>query len=155
MASNRVGLNDRLQKEKEQRPLSALIRPREEVEAEQAKEEEMTKKEKEALARAKKKKEEEVEREIQKRYMSYKTAVRKTFLMDPITIEALRIFTFENRKGLSEAMVDMCLRYIPREVWTEARNNIIDIEETPADYLEDLKKLDINSIYYHQRKVEK
>lgn len=155
MANNRVGLNDRLQKDKEQRPLNALIRPREEIEAEQEIQKELSKKEKEALAKAKKKKEEEVEKEIQKRYMSYKTAVRKTFLMDPITIEALRIFTFENRKGLSEAMVDMCLRYIPREVWTEARNNIIDIEETPADYLEDLKKLDINSIYYHQRKIDK
>lgn len=151
----RVGLTDKLQKEKEQRPLSALIRPREEIEAEQEKEKELTKKELEALAREEKKRAEEAEAKVQKRYMSYKVATRKTFLMDPISIEALRIFTFENRKGLSEAIIDMCLKYIPREIWAEARNNVIDIEETTVDYLEDLKKLDIDSIYYHPRKADK
>lgn len=152
MASNRVGLNERLQKDKEQRPINALIRSREEIEAEQTVEKELTKREKEALAREQKKKEEALQKEIEKRYMSYKTAVRKTFLMDPVSIEALRIFTFENRKGLSEAIVDMMLRYIPREIWTEARNNVIDIEETPKDYLEDVKKMTIDAVYYHQRK---
>ena len=152
MATGRVGLSDKLKQKEEQRPLNSLIRPREEIEAEQAAEKELTKREKEALAREKRKKEEAVQKEIEKTYMVYKTAVRKTFVMDPISIEALRIFTYENRKGFSEAITDMLLRYIPREIWSEARNNVIDIDETPKDYLDDVKKLDINSVYYHQRK---
>lgn len=152
MANKRPGLNDKLNQREVQRPLNALIRPREEIEAEQAAEKELTKREKEALAREQKKKEEQIQKEIEKRYMSYKEATRKTFLMDPISIEALRIFTFENRKGLSETIVDMLLRYIPREIWAEARNNVIDIEETPKDYLEDVKKMTIDAVYYHQRK---
>lgn len=128
MATRRNGLADRLEKEVPKRPIEALIRPKEEIEAELLKAEE----------------------ENRNRFMAYKTPVRKTFLLDPITIEAIRIFTFKNRKGLSEAMLDMLLRYIPVDVWTEARNNIIDIEETPKDYLEHLEKLDIDSIYYHK-----
>lgn len=152
MATSRVSLSDKLKQTEEKRPLNALIRSREEIEAEQTVEKELTKREKEALAREQRKKEEAIQKEIEKKYMSYKTHVRKTFLMDPIAIEALRIFTFENRKGLSEAIIDMMLRYIPREMWAEARNNVIDIEETPKDYLDDVKKLDIDSVYYHKRK---
>ena len=154
MAANRVGLNDRLQKEKEMRPLNALIRPREEIEAEQEAEKELTKREKEALAREQRKKEEMAQKEIESRYMKYKEAARKTFVLDPISNEALRIFAYENRKKLSEVITDMLLKYIPREMWAEARNNIIDIEETPKDYLDDLKKMDINSVYYHKRKLD-
>ncbi|MEE0930560.1 MAG: hypothetical protein UIM53_06125 [Acutalibacteraceae bacterium] len=154
MANNRIGLNDKLKAEKEARPITQLFRPREEILAEQAAEQALTKKEQEALAREAKKKEEALQKEIEKKYMSYKVATRKTFLMDPISIEALRIFTYENRKGLSEAIVDMLIKYIPRDIWREARNNIIDIEETPKDYLDKVKKLDIESIYYHQYKPE-
>ena len=129
MATKRVGLSDRMQHEVKKRPLEALIRPKEEVEKDSLKAEE----------------------ENRNRFMAYKVPTRKTFLLDPITIEAIRIFTFRNRKGLSEAMMDMLLKYIPADIWTEARGNIIDIEQTPADYLEDLEKLDIDSIYYHNK----
>ena len=152
MATSRVSLSDKLKQTEEKRPLNSLIRPREEIEAEQAAEKELTKREKEALAKEQRKREEALQKEIEKTYMAFKTTTRKTFLMDPISVEALRIFTYENRKGLSEAIVDMLLRYIPREIWAEARNNVIDIEETPKDYLDDVKKLDIDSVYYHKRK---
>lgn len=152
MANKRPGLNDKLNQMETQRPLNALIRPREEIEAELNAEKELTKREKEALAREQRKKEEQIQKEIEKRYMSYKEVTRKTFVMDPISIEALRLFTFENRKGLSETIVDMLLKYIPRETWAKARNAVIDIEETPDDYLEDVKKLTLESVYYHQRK---
>lgn len=160
MANKRQGLDDKLT-QREQRPLNALIRPREEIEKDlelekKAEEEqkELTKREKEALAREQRKREEELQKEIEKRYMKYKTPTRKTYVLDPITIEAFRIFAYENRKTFSEAITDMMLKYIPREMWIEARNNVIDIEETPKDYLEKLKKLDINSIYYHPYKPE-
>lgn len=152
MANNRVGFNEKLKTREEQRPLTALLRSKEEIEKEQAAEQALTKKEKEALEKEAKKREAALQKEIEKRYKSYKEPTRKTFLLDPISIEALRIFTFENRKGLSEAIVDMLIKYIPREIWTEARNNIIDIEETPKDYLDSIKKLDIDSVYYHPYK---
>lgn len=150
MATNRASLKDKMESKEVKRPLDSLIRSREEIEKEQETEQVLTKKEKEALEREAKKREAEVQKEIEKRYKAFKEPTRKTFLMDPISVEALRIFTYENRKGLSEAIVDMMLRYIPREIWTEARNNVINIEETPKDYLEGLKKLDIDSIYYHK-----
>ena len=153
MANKRSGLNDKLEQREQQRPLNALIRSREEIEKEQEQEKELTKREKEALAREKRKKEEELQKEIEKKYLAYKEMTRKTFLLDPISVEALRIFTFKNKKGLSEAALEMLIKYIPREIWVEARNNIIDIEETPEDYLDDVKKLDIDSIYYHKRKI--
>lgn len=152
MASQRAGLNDKLKTREESRPLNALIRPREEIEAEQAAEKELTKREKEALAREQRKLKEAQEKEAKARYLEFKTSERKTFVMDPISIEALRIFTYENRKGLSEAITDMMLKYIPREMWVEARNNVINLEETPKDYLDNLKKMDIDSVYYHPYK---
>ena len=155
MASKRPGLNDKLNEREKPRALNALIRSKEEIEAEQAAEKELTKREKEALAKEERKRAEALQKEIEQRYLKYKTTARKTFVLDPISNEAIRIFAYENRKGLSEVITDMLLKYIPREMWAEARNNIIDIEETPKDYLEDLKKLDINSIYYHQRKIDK
>ena len=130
MATRRNGLNDRLAQEAKARPIEALIRPKAEIEEEKKKAAE----------------------ELQASYMAYKTAIRKTFVLDPITIEAIRIFTFRNRKRLSEALLDMLLKYIPADIWTEARKNVIDIDETPDDYLEDLEKLDIDSIYYHDYK---
>lgn len=152
MANKRPGLNDKLNQMETQRPLNALIRPREEIEAELNAEKELTKREKEALAREQKKKEEKIQKEIKKKYMAYKEADRKTFVLDPITNEALRIFTFKHNKGYSETIIDMLLRYIPSEMWIEARNNVIDIETTPADYLDDVKKFTIEDIYYHPRK---
>lgn len=150
--AKRIGLDDKINQREVVRPLNALIRPREEIEAELAQEQELTKREREALAREKKKQEEEAEKVIRKKFMEFKTFQRKTFVMDPISNEALRIFAYQNRKKLSEVITDMLLRYISRDIWVEARQNIIDIEDTPKDYLEDVKKLDINSIYYHQRK---
>lgn len=152
MATNRVSLSDKLKQTEEKRPLNALIRPREEIEAEQAAEKELTKREKEALAREQRKREEAARKEVEQRYLKYKTFARKTFVLDPISNEALRIFAFKNNKKFSEVIVDMLLKYIPREMWVEARNNIIDLEETPADYLDKVKKLDINSVYYHPYK---
>lgn len=128
--NNRVGISERLSKEEKKRPLEALIRSKEEIEQEETVSNE----------------------EAAKVFKSYKTAVRKTFLLDPISIEALRIFAYKYRKGLSETIIDMLIKYIPREIWVEARNNIIDIEETPADYLDDVKLLDIDSVYYHPYK---
>lgn len=130
MAAKRVGINDRLEQEVKPRPIDALIRPKEDI--------------KEDDRRA--------EEKIAATYMAYKKAVRKTFVLDPIAIEAIRIFTFRHKRRLSEALMDMLLKCIPADIWTEARNDVIDIEETPADYLEDLEKLDIDSIYYHKRK---
>lgn len=120
MATKRNGLDDRINQEIKKRPIETLIRPKEEI-----------------------------DNEIKDRYLAYKTTIRKTFVLDPITIEAIRIFTFKNRKGLSESVIDMLLQYIPKEVWIEARRNIINTEDTPDDYLEDLDVLDIDSIYYH------
>lgn len=137
MAAKRAGLSNRLEEEKAapvSRPIDALIKPKEEKEKERKQERE------------------EIEKKNRERYLSYKKPMRKTFLFDPLTIEAIRLFTFKNRKGMSNAMMDMLLRYIPPEIWIEARNNIIDAEQTPADYLEDLEKLDIDSIYYHDYK---
>ena len=161
MASKRTGLNNSDMANAVKRPAANLadsvfggtspITRVEEQKAEEAKE--LTKREKEALAREEKKKREALEKEVAKKYLSFKEIARKTFLFDPITVEALRIFCFKHNKKLSEAVLDMFLKYIPREIWVEARNNIIDIEETPADYLDDVKKLDIDSIYYHKRKI--
>ena len=154
MASNkRPTLEDKLQRETTMQPtIATLFRPREEIEAELAQEQELTKREREALAREKRKQAEEAEKAIRKKFMEFKTFQRKTFVLDPISNEALRIFAYQNRKKLSEVITDMLLRYIPREIWIEARQTIINIEETPQDYLDDVKKLDINSIYYHPRK---
>lgn len=116
----RNGLNDRVVKEVKTRPLDALIRPKEEV-----------------------------EKEEREKCLSYKVATRKTFLLDPITIEALRIFIFKNRKGLSESVIEMLLKYIPKEIWIEARRNVVG--ETPENYLEGLEDLDIESIYYRNK----
>ena len=162
MASQRAGLNDKLKTREESRPLNALIRPREEIEAEQAAEKELTKREKEELARKQRKLKEDQEKAAREKYMQYKKvenkktgrmeAPRKTFVVDPISMEALRRFAFYNDKDHSEVLTDMFLKYIPREIWVEARNTVINIEETPKDYLDNLKKLDIDSIYYHPYK---
>ena len=87
-------------------------------------------------------------------FRAYKEAVRKTFLLDPISIEALRLFAFYNRKKLSETVTDMLIKYIPREIWAEARNNVIDIEETPSDYFENVVKMDIDTIYFNPKTKE-
>lgn len=132
MAKNtRVGLTDRLAKESA-RPLNALIRSKEEIEQEKAASNE----------------------EASKVFKAYKQAVRKTFLLDPISIEALRIFAYKYRKGLSETITDMLIKYIPREIWAEARNNVIDIEETPLDYFEDVQVMDIDTIYFNPKTKE-
>lgn len=131
MATNRKGLNDRLAKESA-RPLNALIRSKEEIEQENS---------------ASKK-------EAANIFKAYKEAVRKTFLLDPISIEALRLFAFYNRKKLSETVTDMLIKYIPREIWAEARNNVIDIEETPSDYFENVVKMDIDTIYFNPKTKE-
>lgn len=89
------------------------------------------------------------------RYMELKQVKRKTFVLDPLTIEAIRIFSFESDRGISEMILDMFLKYIPEDVWVRARKKIIKFEETPLDYLEDLPKLDIDSIYYHPYKQNK
>ena len=62
MANKRPGLNDKLNQMETQRPLNALIRPREEIEAELNAEKELTKREKEALAREQRKKEEQIQK---------------------------------------------------------------------------------------------
>ena len=49
--------------------------------------------------------------------------------MDPISIEALRIFTFENRKGLSEAIIDMCLKYLQGTKINKKVINIYELEK--------------------------
>ena len=118
----RAGLNDRLKKEKEAvaRPIETIIRSKEEI-----------------------------EKENKKKYLQLKKPKHKTFLLDPITIEAIRIYVFEYNVGISKMIVNMLLRYIPREIWAEARANILK-EETTVDYWSGLEELDINDIYYYK-----
>lgn len=122
--ARRIGLNDRIQKEKEipTRTVGELIRSKSDI-----------------------------EKETREKYLSKKVATRKTFLLDPISIEALRIYTYEHRKGLSESIIDMMLKYIPREIWREARENVLE-QDTPDHYFNDLEKLTIEDIYYHESK---
>lgn len=122
--AKRIGLNDRIQKEKETptRTVGELIRSKSDI-----------------------------EKETREKYLSKKVATRKTFLLDPISIEALRIYTYEHRKGLSEAIIDMMLKYIPREIWREAREHVLE-QDTPEHYFNDLDKLTIDDIYYHESK---
>lgn len=125
----RQGLNRRLELEKMDRPLDALLGEKKEAEEER--------------------------KERIDRYMQYKVPTRKTFLLDPITIAAIKIFAFESDKGISQLIMDMFLKYIPEDIWVRARGKVIDIEETPTDYLEELEKLTIDDIYYHDYKVKK
>ena len=59
--AKRPGLDDKLNQREVPRALNSLIRPREEIEAEQAAEKELTKREKEAFAREERKREEAVD----------------------------------------------------------------------------------------------
>lgn len=118
----RNGINKRVELENMNRPLDALIVPKE---------------------------------NNKDRYMVYKVPTRKTFLLDPITIAAIKIFSYESDRGISQLAMDMFLKYIPEDVWVKARNKVVDIEETPVDYLEELEKMTIDDIYYHDYKVKK
>ena len=95
------------------------------------------------------------EESLKDKCMKYKEVKRKTCVMDPVSIEALHIYSFNNRKGISQMVLDMLIRCIPEDVWTEARQIVMKDVDTPDDYLEDLEKLTIDDIYYHDYKVKK
>lgn len=155
MATKRVGLSERTTQEVKRRPLDALFgatteEKAQEIEQERAGEEIVKEKEKPVV-----KKPVNDEKAIAEKCKAMNKTARKTFALDPISVEAMRLYTFHNRQKLSEAMVNMMLECIPKELWLEARRNIMPFIDTPDDYLDDVKKIDIDSVYYHKKKNKK
>jgi len=84
-----------------------------------------------------------------KKLLKYKVPTRKTYLLDPISVRALEFFATDEHLKLSSAITGMLLKYIPKEYWIKARNDIIREELTTDDYLDDVKKPTIDDVYFH------
>ena len=67
--------------------------------------------------------------------------VRKTFLFNELYDEAMRIYTFDQRMGLSEFLKKLLDENIPEEVFNKAKRHVAEMEikrreEHPEWYVE-------------------
>ena len=74
-------------------------------------------------------KEQEIEEKVEETSVKedYKL-VRRTFLLDELYVEALRIYTYNERLGLSEYLKKLLSENIPDEVFDEAKKNIAEMK---------------------------
>jgi len=139
--AQRTGFENRINNTpKPTRP--SIIRSKEEVEKEN---EEYEAEERKSFLEQ----EQEAKAAEKKKYLKYKVPVRKTYLLDPISVRALEYYSTDENETYSSIITNLLLKAIPKDYWIRARNDVIKGELTPSDYLDDVKKPTIQGVYYH------
>lgn len=117
MAKTTTNISDR--QVKQPKNVNPLWRNPEEIEAEKKASELIQEKEKAAKPKNKKK--------IQRDKDGY-VMIRKTFLFNELYDEAMRIYTYNERLGLSEFLKQLLDENIPKEVFEEAEMYVAKME---------------------------